>query len=209
VFQHPESRFVAGFLGYASFLPGLVEGHVVHTGVGPVPRDQIHGLDRAYEQTTLDVLVRPDDLTAEPVGLEASDAAAARGGPSTAGRRAEVDGGRPGSSGDDGGGPDGAGGDGTTGAEGTPGDGDTAGTGRRAVGNGVVTRRRYLGPTVLYEVDLDDGTTVQCMHNHDELFEADERVEVTLAADHELAWFPGEQRPDPEATHLKPGYKND
>jgi iron(III) transport system ATP-binding protein len=200
VFQHPASRFVAGFLGYASFLPGLVEGNVVHTGVGAVSRDQIHGLDQAYEQTTLDVLVRPDDLRAEPVDLSASAAAPDRDDSPVAGHRAEVDGGQHEDAGD-------AGRPTDTRDAGRAAD---AGNGRsREVGNGVVTRRRYLGPTVLYEVDLDDGTTVQCMHNHDEQFETGERVAVRLAADHELAWFPGEQRPDPEGTHPKPGYKND
>ncbi len=185
VFQHPKSRFVAGFLGYASFLPAFVEGGEVFTGVGAIPRDQIHGLDRAYQQTTLDVLVRPDDLTAESVGLAPDDPAVTRGA-SAQEASVEADGGRS---------SDGAG---------TPLDG-----GGTAVGNGTVTRRRYLGPTVLYEVDLDDGTTVQCMHNHDEHLELDARVEVSLEADHELAWFPGDQRPDADESHPTPDYKND
>jgi iron(III) transport system ATP-binding protein len=131
VFQHPESRFVAGFLGHASFLPGYVTGDEVSTGLGPVPRDQIHGLAEEYDRTRIDVLVRPDDIRA------------------------------------------------------TPADGE---------GDGVVRTRRYLGPTILYEVSVHDGTTVQCMHNHDESMPLDSEVRLELEADHELAWFPIEQR---------------
>ncbi|WP_410764423.1 ABC transporter ATP-binding protein [Haloferax sp. DFSO60] len=64
VFQHPESRFVAGFLGYAGFLPGRITGDVVETELGPVPREQIHGLAPEYDETDIDLLVRPDDLSA-------------------------------------------------------------------------------------------------------------------------------------------------
>jgi len=67
VFQHPESRFVAGFLGHASFLSGFLAGGTVETGLGPLDRDRIHGLSAEYDGTKLDVLVRPDDLTADPV----------------------------------------------------------------------------------------------------------------------------------------------
>jgi len=67
VFQHPESRFVAGFLGHASFLSGFVSGTTVETGVGPLDRDRIHGLTAEYDGTKMDVLVRPDDLTADRV----------------------------------------------------------------------------------------------------------------------------------------------
>jgi iron(III) transport system ATP-binding protein len=143
VFQHPESRFVAGFLGYASFIPGRVDGDVVRTDLGPVPREQIHGLAPEYDDTDIDILVRPDDVYAAPLS--------------------RVDGDREGE--DD--------------------------------GNARVTAKRYLGPTILYEVALDDGqdTRVQCMHNHDEQVPLDERVALTLQADHELAWFPREQRP--------------
>ncbi|RCU47699.1 ABC transporter ATP-binding protein [Haloplanus salinus] len=132
VFQQPESRFVAGFLGHASFLPGYVHGGEVTTGLGPVPRDQINGLAGTYDRTRIDVLVRPDDIRAIPVDGEA---------------------------------------------------------------DGRVVSRRYLGPTVLYEVHLDDDTAVQCMHNHDESLPLDTTVRIELDADHELAWFPTDQRP--------------
>ena len=67
VFQHPESRFVAGFLGHASFLSGFVSGETVRTDVGAVPRGQIHGLAEPYDKTRIDVLVRPDDVRAREV----------------------------------------------------------------------------------------------------------------------------------------------
>ncbi|MGM0591810.1 MAG: ABC transporter ATP-binding protein [Halobacteriota archaeon] len=134
VFQHPESRFVAGFLGHASFLPGFVDGDVVETGIGSVSRDQIHGLASEYDQTHIDILVRPDDLAAEAVD---------------------------------------------------------------GVGDGHIATRRYLGPTILYDVKLQDGTTVLgCMHNHDEHVPLEQSVSLTLQASHELSWFPVEQRPD-------------
>jgi len=67
VFQHPESRFVASFLGYASFLSGRVRDEGVDTGLGTIPRADVHGLTDAYDGATVDVLVRPDDLQAHPV----------------------------------------------------------------------------------------------------------------------------------------------
>jgi iron(III) transport system ATP-binding protein len=157
VFQHPESRFVAGFLGYASFIPGYVDGDVVETEVGPVPREQIHGLAPEYDETPIDILVRPDDVHARP--------------------------------------PSRADGEGRTEDEGEDGS-----RGDEWEGNARVMTKRYLGPTILYEVVLDaDGeseTRVQCMHNHDEQVPLDSRVTLALQADHELAWFPREQRPD-------------
>jgi iron(III) transport system ATP-binding protein len=71
VFQHPESRFVAGFLGHASFLSGYLSGDAVETDVGSIPRGNIHGLSEEYEGSKLDVLVRPDDVTALPAEAEA------------------------------------------------------------------------------------------------------------------------------------------
>jgi len=145
VFQHPESRFVAGFLGYASFLPGFVTGDAVETELGSVSREQIHGLAPEYDRTRIDVLVRPDDLHATPGGRLDGDAST----------------------------------------------------------NGTVVGRRYLGPTILYEVELDDGTRLQCMHNHDAGIPMDARVRLTLSATHELSWFPADQRPaDGEARGL-------
>jgi iron(III) transport system ATP-binding protein len=61
-------------------------------------------------------------------------------------------------------------------------------------GNGRVVNRRYLGPTVLYRVELDSGDTIGAMHNHASEVPLDEPVEVELAADHDLAWFPRGRR---------------
>jgi iron(III) transport system ATP-binding protein len=66
VFQQPESRFVASFLGHASFLAGEVTGDVVETGLGPIERDRVHGLAETYVGSDIDVLVRPDDVSARP-----------------------------------------------------------------------------------------------------------------------------------------------
>ncbi|AGB15383.1 ABC-type spermidine/putrescine transport system, ATPase component [Halovivax ruber XH-70] len=132
VFQQPTSRFVAGFLGHASFLSGTVTGDHVDTALGRVLRDDVGGLVEAYDSTEVDLLVRPDDVTAYPA----------------------------------------------TGAE----------------TDGEVIYRRYLGPTVLYRVELDDGETIECMHNHSDRIQLGERVGVRVTADHELAWFPADQR---------------
>jgi iron(III) transport system ATP-binding protein len=141
VFQHPESRFVAAFLGYASFIPGYVSGDVVETDLGTVPRDQIHGLAPEYDRTRVDLLVRPDDVSVRRLDCEGVEAC------------------------------------------------------------GSVVTRRYLGPTFLYEVELDTGESVQCMHNHDENIPDSGPVGLELDADHELAWFPREQRPEDDARY--------
>ncbi len=132
IFQHPKSRFVAGFLGHASFVPARVEGDIVRTRLGPVGRDRIHGLALEYDQTDIDVLVRPDDLIARPASEQEAD--------------------------------------------------------------GRVTYRRYLGPTILYRVELETGEIVETMHNHSNQIDLNEPVSVELAASHDLAWFPVDQR---------------
>jgi iron(III) transport system ATP-binding protein len=66
VFQQPESRFVAGFLGHASFVRGRVEEDCVDTGIGCIPLDQINGLTDAYVGSEIDLMVRPDDVRARP-----------------------------------------------------------------------------------------------------------------------------------------------
>jgi iron(III) transport system ATP-binding protein len=66
VFENPESRFVASFLGRASFLSGQVRGDVVETELDTIPTDQINGPVDAYDGASIDVLVRPDDLEAVP-----------------------------------------------------------------------------------------------------------------------------------------------
>lgn len=66
VFQHPESRFVASFLGQASFLSGYVWEDHVETGLGPLPLERIAPTLQSYEGARIDVLVRPDDVRAMP-----------------------------------------------------------------------------------------------------------------------------------------------
>jgi iron(III) transport system ATP-binding protein len=73
VFQQPESRFVAEFLGRAGFLSGVMEGDGVRTGIGTFETTTLQELTDDYAGTDIDVLVRPDDLEAMPVE-EGSDA---------------------------------------------------------------------------------------------------------------------------------------
>ncbi|MEF8870979.1 MAG: ABC transporter ATP-binding protein [Haloarculaceae archaeon] len=67
VFENPESKFVASFLGRASFLTGRVRGDIVETTLDTLSTDQINGPLSAYDGARIDVLVRPDDLEATPV----------------------------------------------------------------------------------------------------------------------------------------------
>ncbi len=73
VFQRPKSRFVAGFLGHASFLEGYVSGNEIDTSVATIGREQVHGLATQYDMTEIDVLVRPDDVLAYPTDEESAD----------------------------------------------------------------------------------------------------------------------------------------
>ena len=57
-FEQPASRFVAGFLGEASFLSGSLQSDQVQTVLGPVPAVPI---DAARGK--VDLLLRPDDLS--------------------------------------------------------------------------------------------------------------------------------------------------
>ena len=73
VFENPESKFVASFLGRASFLTGRVRGDVVETTLDTLSTDQINGPVSAYDGAQIDVLVRPDDLEATRVDEEFAD----------------------------------------------------------------------------------------------------------------------------------------
>jgi len=73
VFENPRSRFVASFLGRASFLTGRVRGDVVETILGTLPTDRINGPVDAYDGARIDVLVRPDDLEAVPASQATAD----------------------------------------------------------------------------------------------------------------------------------------
>jgi len=130
IFESPKSRFVASFLGRASFLTGYVHDGVLKTGLGTFDAMTLDGYTNQYEGIAVDVLVRPDDLRAGRAADEQTD--------------------------------------------------------------GEVTSRQYVGPSFIYRVDLDNGDTVHCMHNHVEDFDLGERVSVDLVADHPLAWYPRE-----------------
>ncbi len=65
VFQRPESRFVADFLGHASFVSGRVADGCVETSLGCVPFGRVDGLTAEYRGTDVDLMVRPDDIRAE------------------------------------------------------------------------------------------------------------------------------------------------
>jgi len=64
-FCQPATRFVARFLGEASFIRGHLEGRYVTTLIGPVPAMPVNGASGE-----VDVLLRPDDMTlaASPAG---------------------------------------------------------------------------------------------------------------------------------------------
>jgi iron(III) transport system ATP-binding protein len=73
VFENPESRFVASFLGRASFLPGRVRGDVVETELGVLDAAQLNGPVEEYDGARIDVLLRPDDLEAVPANEATAD----------------------------------------------------------------------------------------------------------------------------------------
>ena len=73
VFENPRSRFVASFLGRASFLTGRVRGETVETELGTLPTSRFNGPVEAYDGAEIDVLVRPDDLQATPTTEASAD----------------------------------------------------------------------------------------------------------------------------------------
>nr|WP_132058552.1 ABC transporter ATP-binding protein [Halorussus amylolyticus] len=73
VFEHPESRFVASFLGQAGFLSGRYEDDAIETPIGVFTPQRLNGLSEEYAGTDLDVLVRPDDLQATVVSEREAD----------------------------------------------------------------------------------------------------------------------------------------
>ena len=70
VFEHPASRFVASFLGLASFLSAQIRGGTFRTPLGTFDTDRLQGLSPEYDGADVDVLVRPDDLRAHPASVE-------------------------------------------------------------------------------------------------------------------------------------------
>jgi len=73
VFENPESKFVASFLGQASFLSARVAGDTIETGMGTFETTRLNGPVEAYNGATVDVLVRPDDLRAVPSAESTAD----------------------------------------------------------------------------------------------------------------------------------------
>ncbi|MFB6308606.1 MAG: ABC transporter ATP-binding protein, partial [Haloarculaceae archaeon] len=73
VFENPESRFVASFLGQASFLSARVTDEGIETGLGSYPLELLNGPADAYDGAAVDVLVRPDDLRALPCEGDAAN----------------------------------------------------------------------------------------------------------------------------------------
>ena len=75
VFQQPRSRFVAGFLGHASFVSGQVRDDCVETALGCIPLDRVDGLTEEYWGSVVDLMVRPDDIRAEAASPEEANGA--------------------------------------------------------------------------------------------------------------------------------------
>ncbi|PSP85511.1 ABC transporter ATP-binding protein [Halobacteriales archaeon QS_6_64_34] len=72
VFENPESRFVASFLGQASFLSARVTDRL-ETELGSFGLERLNGPIEAYDGAMIDVLVRPDDLQAMPTSEPKAD----------------------------------------------------------------------------------------------------------------------------------------
>lgn len=73
VFQNPESRFVASFLGQASFLSARVDGNQIRTAIGAYDTGLLEGFQPQYDGADIDVLLRPDDLRASPASAAVAD----------------------------------------------------------------------------------------------------------------------------------------
>ncbi len=61
IFHQPTSRFVAEFMGIADFIPAKVQGDVLLTELGMVPRPL-----EARDGAKVEVMVRPDDISIHP-----------------------------------------------------------------------------------------------------------------------------------------------
>ncbi len=64
VFEQPESKFVASFLGRASFLSARLEDGAIETGLGTFDATTLEGYTKQYNRIDVEVLARPDDLRA-------------------------------------------------------------------------------------------------------------------------------------------------
>jgi iron(III) transport system ATP-binding protein len=67
IYHRPVTRFVAEFLGAAAFVPGTVAPNGIHTELGVIATTgDTPSFDGACAVKTVDVLVRPDDVTITP-----------------------------------------------------------------------------------------------------------------------------------------------
>ena len=73
VYEQPKSRFVASFLGRASFVTAYVHDDTVKTGIGTFDARTLDGYAAEYDSIAVDVLVRPDDLRAGRAHKEQTD----------------------------------------------------------------------------------------------------------------------------------------
>tara|TARA_A100001037_G_scaffold182819_1_gene163840 strand:- start:247 stop:1377 length:1131 start_codon:yes stop_codon:yes gene_type:complete len=62
LFNYPRSRFVASFLGHASFISGFLDGDTISTIIGDINRENIYGLSKEYDNLNMEILFRPEDL---------------------------------------------------------------------------------------------------------------------------------------------------
>lgn len=67
VFQRPGSRFIAEFLGNASFLSANIKDNKLETSMGMLDLDLLYNKDEASKHNKIDILIRPDDIIAYPV----------------------------------------------------------------------------------------------------------------------------------------------
>jgi iron(III) transport system ATP-binding protein len=65
IFHAPRTRFVAGFLGRADFLPAVVTPRGLATELG-ILQPRIAAVDGDAPEGTVEVLVRPDDVAIAP-----------------------------------------------------------------------------------------------------------------------------------------------
>jgi len=62
LFNYPRSRFVASFLGHASFISGFLDGDTISTMIGDIDRENIYGLSKEYDNLNMEILFRPEDI---------------------------------------------------------------------------------------------------------------------------------------------------
>lgn len=61
IYHTPATRFIAGFVGSADFVPGLVQGERIITELGTFPNQQGLSVGKAVE-----LMIRPDDIDLVP-----------------------------------------------------------------------------------------------------------------------------------------------